>query len=201
MTDSKIKLTYFDLNGRAEIIRLVLTWLGKEFEDVRIPRDKWPEIKPTSPFGQVPFIEIDGKVYGQSVAIANYFAREFGLYGKTNLDGLRIDQYAGLTEDFTLEAAKAFRESDPEKKAEIAKKVKEEVAPRYLGFAEKLIQDNNGEYFAGDSISLADLIAYDVATGFLKAYVEDVLDQYPSFKQVVDKVGSNERIRAYAERH
>lgn len=201
MANSNLRLIYFDMPGLGEIIRLILTWADKEFEDVRISGEKWPEVKPTTPFGQLPLIEIDGKVYAQSLAIANYCAREFGLYGKSNEDGLKIDQFAQLTQDFIKEVIKCVGESDEAKKAEIEKKIKKEDASRYLGFTEKLLDENNGEHLVGDSFTLADLIAYDVATGSLKVYIDDVYDRYPLLKQLVEKVGNNEKIKAYRESH
>jgi glutathione S-transferase len=197
MANSKIKLTYFDFTGRAEAIRIILTWAGKEFEDFRVSKEEWPKYKSASPFGQVPFVEIDGKVFGQSLAIAQYFAREFNLYGKTNLDALKIDQFTQLVEDFIQEAVKPFREPDEAKKAEIVKKVKEEITPKFLTNAEKLLNANNGKHFVGDAVTLADLVAYDIATGFLKTYTEEALSKFPSIKALVEKIGSNEKIKAY----
>ena len=71
-----IKLTYFNLKGRAEFARLVLVQAGQEWEDVRIDQvggshhqrpvliltlqAKWAELKPTLPLGQVPCLEMDG---------------------------------------------------------------------------------------------------------------------------------------------
>ena len=41
----KYKLTYFDAMGRAEITRLVFAQAGLEYEDHRINRADWPELK------------------------------------------------------------------------------------------------------------------------------------------------------------
>jgi len=201
MANSKVKLVYFDLNGRAEIIRLVLTWAGKVFEDFRIKREDWPKYKPNSPFGQLPYVEIDGKTYAQSLAITNFFAAEFNLYGKSNIDRLKIDQWTQLIEDFIQEAAKAFREQDEAKKAEIVKHVKEEVLPKFLANADKLLKDNGGKHFVGDDFTVADLYLYDIASGFLKPYAEDGLKKFPALTSLVDRVGSNKRIKAYSEAH
>lgn len=192
-----IKVIYFDITGRAEILRLLLNFVGKEFEDVRLARDKWPEIKPTTPFGQVPAMEVDGEMFAQTNAMANYLAREFNLYGKTNRDALRIDTISNLTEDLIQAFAKSFREQDPVKKEEILKEVKSETGPRFLGYFEKLLKENGTGYFVGDSITLADLVLFDICTGFLKVTVEDSIADFPLVKKLVETVGEQENIKKY----
>ena len=39
------KLTYFNLRGRAELSRLIFAYAGQKFQDVRIEREQWPELK------------------------------------------------------------------------------------------------------------------------------------------------------------
>jgi len=39
------KLTYFNIRGRAEIIRLIFAVADEKYEDVRIEKDKWPALK------------------------------------------------------------------------------------------------------------------------------------------------------------
>ena len=43
----KIKLVYFDLPGRAEYLRMLLTVAKVPFDDVRIKFDQWAELKPS----------------------------------------------------------------------------------------------------------------------------------------------------------
>lgn len=43
---SQYKLIYFPLRGRAEFIRYILHHAGIQFEDERIPFDKWAKLKP-----------------------------------------------------------------------------------------------------------------------------------------------------------
>lgn len=40
------KLTYFNIKGLAESIRMLFAYGGIEYEDVRIERDDWPALKP-----------------------------------------------------------------------------------------------------------------------------------------------------------
>jgi glutathione S-transferase len=42
----KIKLVYFNMEGRAELTRLILAQAGVEFEDKRVTREEWMAMKP-----------------------------------------------------------------------------------------------------------------------------------------------------------
>lgn len=70
------KLYYFDLKGRAEVIRMLFAIAGQKYEDIRFTLDKWPEYKAKAPFGQCPYLEvIDGEntlLLAQSAAISNF---------------------------------------------------------------------------------------------------------------------------------
>ena len=43
------------------------------------------------PMGQLPVLEFDGQVLCQSLTIARFLAKEFGLAGKTNLEQAQAD--------------------------------------------------------------------------------------------------------------
>lgn len=42
------KLTYFDVKGIGEPLRLLLSYGGVSFEDVRITFEQWPSVKPSN---------------------------------------------------------------------------------------------------------------------------------------------------------
>ena len=43
----QIKLTYFNARGRLESSRLMLAYAGKDYEDHRIAREEWMDLKPS----------------------------------------------------------------------------------------------------------------------------------------------------------
>jgi len=193
---AEMKLTYFDMKGRAELVRLVFAAAGKKFEDIRYKQGEWDTAKDKTPFGQSPTLEVNGKVYGQSLAIATYVARETGLYGKTNLDGLAIDMYVQLCYDFINFAVKAIREKDEAKKAEIWKAFQEEESPKYFAWFEKALTDNGSGYLVGKQLTLADIAVYEVITGMLKDRLCSV-DKFPKLKAHTERVGQNPGIKAW----
>ncbi|PVD21610.1 hypothetical protein C0Q70_17409 [Pomacea canaliculata] len=194
-----VKLFYFDGAGRGEIIRLVLSAAGVEFDDVRFKLEDWPKYKPEAPFGQSPFIDYNGKKYAQSVAIANFFARENGLYGASNLEAFRIDEVVGLVQDLFTCMIPFFYEKDPAKKEELRAAMVKNDAPRFFGFFQKLLQENGTGYLVGNKLSLGDLIIYDIATQIRKSLEYDAAADFPEIKTLVDNVEGNENIKAYID--
>jgi glutathione S-transferase len=79
----KPKLHYFNIQGRAEQIRLILKHAKVDFEDIRFDFGQWGTLKPQEPykkFGAVPLLEMDGRVMNESHAIAKYLATKLGYY-------------------------------------------------------------------------------------------------------------------------
>jgi hypothetical protein len=60
-----IKLWYFDGYGRAEAIRMMLTYLEAPFEDIRVNYEELAKLKAEGilEFGQLPAVEWEGKMY------------------------------------------------------------------------------------------------------------------------------------------
>ena len=103
MTAPKIKLTYFDIEGVAEPIRLAFALAGVEFEDDRVKFPQWAELKPKTPHGTLPIMTIDdGPVIVQSQAMLRYAAsldKTGSLYPTDKT--LEVEQAIGILGDFT----------------------------------------------------------------------------------------------------
>ncbi|BFZ09089.1 hypothetical protein BsWGS_12128 [Bradybaena similaris] len=196
MAPKSIKLTYFDGRGRAEVSRYILAAARQKYEDIRLSREEWVEKKPQTPFGQLPILEIDGKVYTESIAIATYLAREFGFYGKTSLDGLKIDQVVQLGMDLLRAGFTVFMESDETKKAELMKNLKDVEVPKFYGFFENLLKESDTGYFVGNDLTLADIFVFDCEHNISSRNVTTA-EGFPRLQNLIKKVGSNEGIKAH----
>jgi len=152
----KYKLTYFNARGLAELARLLFAEKGVEYDDVRIEREQWPEMKPTTPLGQLPILEVDGHVIPQSKAFSRYLAREFGFYGSSSYETACIDVVMETIEDWLQGMRGYFSETNEELKAKKKAEYFSESGqgPLGLGRLEKLLQDK--DYFVGSEITLAD---------------------------------------------
>lgn len=89
---SNIKITYFNIEGLAEPLRLTLKLAGQKFEDNRIEFQDWPALKPTTPAGTLPLMEVDGEVMTQSGAVLRMWGSQFGMYPSDAMERFRCDE-------------------------------------------------------------------------------------------------------------
>ncbi|KAI9209104.1 glutathione S-transferase [Polychytrium aggregatum] len=160
---TSLKLTYFDVPGRAEPIRLSLFIAGIEFEDERLTREQFAAVKPTLPFGQVPVLTINGEhVVAQSKAILRYVGILGDQYPSTNdlHTTLLIDQVVEEVDDLWLKLLPSFLEADEAKRCEMRKKVAAEVYPPMLAGLDRVLAQHGGKYAVGDKLTIADVYLF-----------------------------------------
>ncbi|XP_035728117.1 glutathione S-transferase-like [Vespa mandarinia] len=193
------KLTYFPVKALAEPIRFIFSYAGVEFEDVRFNSNDWPKIKPTTPFGQVPMLEVDGKKINQSTAIARYLAKQHGLAGKNDWEALEIDAIVDTIHDLRAKIAAHHYEQNAEAKA--AKlKVAEEVVPYFLERLDNQVK-NNGGYFVGGALSWADLTFVALLDYLNFMSKSNIIEKYDNLKALQEKVLDIPAIKKWVEKH
>ncbi|KAF7287673.1 glutathione S-transferase S1-like [Rhynchophorus ferrugineus] len=194
---SSYKLIYFDLTGRAEPIRYIFAYCNQPYEDVRVSREQWHEIKKDTPFGQIPILEIDGKPVAQSNAIARYLARQFKLTGKDEWEALQCDVLIDTISDFQQGSRKLFLESDPEKKEALKKKIYEEEYPFYLSRFNSIV-DKNGGFAVGSQTTWADFVFATTLSSIEKRNA-GVLKPYPALTNLIERVHNLPAIKKWLE--
>jgi glutathione S-transferase len=86
------RLTYFDMRGRAEAIRVLLHATRTEFEDRRIvSSDEWVSLKPTLPFASLPIYESQATRIPESHAILRYLGRRLTCATQNELEVAQLD--------------------------------------------------------------------------------------------------------------
>jgi len=192
----KYKLTYFNGRGLAEVSRLLLAQAGVAYDDVRIEKENWPALKPTTPFGQVPLLEVDGKVISQSRAIARFIAREHGLAGKNNVEAALADGIVDAVYDLFNLLSAWRQEQDPAKKDAIKSKFLNETLPPALANLTKILKSNGGKYFVGSDLTWAD-VAVAHYLGGLTLVEPTGLDKAPELKEHSERILSLPKIKEW----
>jgi len=194
------RLIYFNSRGRGEPIRYLFALAGVEYEDVRLDHgEKWQTMKPNTPFGQLPVLEIDGFQLAQTKAIARYLGHEFKMAGRNNLESAKADMLVDGVEDVSTHIRPVFREKDPEKKKELFEAVMKEHIEPFLKRYEHFLEKSGTGYFVSDQITWADLFIFDRLQNFEKRHPE-LLQHHAKLRQFVDKIASNPKIKAWIEK-
>jgi len=194
------KYTYFNGRGRGETPRLCFAAGGIKFEDNRVEFKDWPELKPSTPWGSLPVLEVDGKAIGQSMTIARYVAREAGLTGKNSMEQALIDSVVDTVTDLREKMVEAHFKPEDQKPA-AQKDLMQKVIPGTLPNLEKLAAANKEKsgFFVGSKMSLADVHFFAILE-VLKSQAPDVLAAYPTLKKIFDNVAADPKIAEYVKK-
>ena len=194
MTYPKIILTYFNIEARAEPVRLAFE-LGKiPYEDNRIDFSEWGNLKPTLPAGQLPILNVDdGPAQTQSGAMLRWAGSlnpDSGLYPPDKL--YEIEEAIGLVEDMQnswmpnlyigFRPEKYGYEEGFSKTDEGAEKMKtmretwiKNELPKCLGYLSSKIKKHEGKWLASsDRPTVADCLAVPALRSFTTGRIDFV---------------------------
>lgn len=194
---SNVTLHYFDMTGgRGEEVRLALHAAGIEFDDHRLNREEWAGYKPTTPFGQMPVLEIRGKgVFSQSNAILGLIGSQHDLLPKDEFEAAHHIAILNACEDLRCVINRTMRIKDDAEK----KKAREEITAGYLkdwsSNIEKLVK---GPFFGGDELSVADLKLYIVMNWIRRGIIDHIpansFEPFSRLSALFDAVGNHPKI-------
>jgi glutathione S-transferase len=190
----KIKLTYFNIEGVAEPIRLALALAGQDYEDDRINFADWADMKPKTPYGSLPLMTIDdGPVKTQSSAMLRWVGATCSktLYPADKL--YDIEEAIGVLKDMsdawspknyigmnpTMYGRPEGFGSTEEGKALIKDIRQEWIAkdlPMFLGRIEGLLTKSGGKWLVAglDEPTIADCMAVATLRAFSKGHIDHV---------------------------
>lgn len=192
------RLTYFPVTALAEPIRFLFSYAGTPFDDERISKDVWPEIKPLTPYGQLPMLVADRRKVAQSTAICRYLAKQYGLAGKNDWEALHIDATVDTIHDIRHKLASFHYEEDEKVKA-AKRKAAEETLPFILERLDQQVKENDG-YFHNGTLSWADLTFVALLSYFNFMYKSDLIMNYDNLKLLEGKVLTLPNIKSWIER-
>ncbi len=208
MNTSKMNIKFIYINvpfWRAEIGRISLFLGNIEYEDLRINREEFMEVREKGklydgtiiPFRQLPCIIVDGKSICQTGGISRFCGKQSNLYPTNNdVEAALVDQVIDMASDITdlisnsnLLVRKMKFSSSVSEKMEISnselseeenkKFIREELynGPllRKVKFLEDLLDDNNN-WFVGNKISIADIAIWR----FLGWLSSGTIDYFPT---------------------
>ncbi|XP_045522898.1 glutathione S-transferase 2-like [Pieris brassicae] len=193
-----VTLSYFPFKGLGEGIRMLLTYGGQKFEDKRIPWEQWPEFKPKTPFGQMPMLQANGKTYSQTLAVARFLGRKYGLAGENLDEAFEIDQNMDFFTEIRVKSSTPMFEQDPEVKKKLKENLEKNYLPGALKQLNEIIGKNNG-HIANGKLSWGDFViagVYDALKNML-FQMPDMDEKFPHIKKLKDNVVSLPKVKEY----
>ena len=195
---------------RAEVLRVSL-FIGKiTFDDVRISKEEFREVIFTGklrneieiPFHQLPVLEIDGKIVGQTGAIARYCGKISNLYPKDDFLAAKVDQIIDTATDITNLVSPTVREKDEIIKKIMRERLTSKLLPRWFNYLENILQkEKNCQWFVDNKMSIADIAIWRLLgwlkSGMLDGIPTNICDSYPKLNNVHTAVHKHPKVQEW----
>jgi glutathione S-transferase len=202
------------IQGRGEYVRLALEEAGVDYADVaRTERGmaammKTMEARSGTPPFAPPFLKAGKLVIGQTANILLYLGSRHGLAPKAEAGKLWVHQLQLTVADFVLEIHDTHHPLGPslyyeDQRAPAKKRTDEfwkERAPKYLGYFERLLENNGGSYVTGRRLTYVDLSLFQIVEGLRYAFPQRMKAFERDIAGVVDlhdRVAVRPNIKAY----
>ena len=207
---AELQLTYFNARGLAETSRLILAYVGENYQDLRYPlsidKTKSPMyVKPEfdldkkmkvleRSFNKLPFLKVGNDIIYQSKAIERYLAKTYNLMGSSFIEEGLIDGLCEVIRDYKTE----YQQVKKEKNEESLKKWFIETLPEKV----RLLELNVSMVYAvGKRVSLADIVIFEFFTQYFDDVVSinNVLNKTSRVRSIVSNIGENKNIIKWLE--
>ena len=193
---------------RAEVLRVSLFIKDIPFEDIRVSREEFVHLIKTgflpngkkAPFHQLPVIEAEGKIIGQTGAIARYCGKASNLYADDNLKAAKIDQIIDAASDITNLVSPTIREKDLDKKMDDRKLLVNKLLPRWFRYLENLLSEDESTWFV-EKMSIADVAIWRLlgwlTSGIIDGFPTSIIDDFPKLKNVHHQVHTHPKVQEW----
>eukprot|EP01095_Lingulamoeba_sp_RSL-Kostka_P004800 TRINITY_DN16018_c0_g1_i1.p1 TRINITY_DN16018_c0_g1~~TRINITY_DN16018_c0_g1_i1.p1 ORF type:complete len:266 (-),score=85.19 TRINITY_DN16018_c0_g1_i1:134-931(-) len=208
--DDNLTLTYFNLRGRGEPIRLLLHYHDIDFTDKRLSYDEFLQEKEKRiytdfKFGQLPHLQNGKSSVVQMMAILDHLERSIHNCPIENEESRSLKyQYALALEDIRKKYGAIAYSSAPDRESLLENFI-EKTLPTQLDFFERILVNNGGfygkgDFLVGDSLSYVDILLYDLLTTFHHSSVDpNCLKNFPMLKSFKSNLDNNKNIKEYSE--
>ena len=205
--------------GRGEFVRLILEDAGAPYTEVaRLPEDEGGGIAAVLGFYQgdhdghpafaPPVLEVGGLVLAQTPLICRFLGQRLGLAPTDEAGSLHAEQLMLTVGDLVDEThdthhplgSALYYEEQKEAAQTRGKLFRDQRLPRFLGYFERVLSHNGGEFLVGTETSYVDLALFHTLAGleyaFPRAYARTTGDT-PRLIALRRRVEARPRLAAY----
>jgi prostaglandin-H2 D-isomerase / glutathione transferase len=197
--------TYFPMPGRGETVRLLLALGHVAFTDNRVPGKDWGALKPSTPWGQMPFLTLrDGRTLAQARAVARFVAQHVGMYPADFYQAARVDELLDALEDIGGINGVGRGKEQAEKEADRLAAVSPGGKIHALLTKIDAFIGEHGDgagHSVGNALTVADVHVFSVTSnlgsGFFDGVPNTVTDSFKNIQRVRQNVSNTDEILAW----
>jgi len=180
------------------------------FEDIRISKEEFREVILTGklrngmlvPFHQLPVLEIDGQIVGQTGAIARFCGKLSKLYPTDDFLAAKVDQIIDTATDITNLVSPTVNEKDKQVKKEMRERLKTKLLPRWFNYLENILKNEiDSTWFVANKLSIADIAIWRLLgwlkSGILNGIPTTICDSYPKLNNIHFEVHKHPKIQEW----
>ncbi len=179
---NKPRFIYWDVIARAQTPMLMLEASKISYDWDSQTANEWPSKKNDMPFGQLPVMVLNGRVIAQSGTISRVCAKYANLWPQTT-KWLQVDMIMEHCNDIFNMFGKAKYSGDSDMQRMAWNKVENETLPEKLKWLEKMLNNEEGDYFCDNNVTAADVSVFSVLNIAIRAGLENCLDNFPKLKK------------------
>ncbi|KAH9498436.1 Glutathione S-transferase Mu 5 [Bulinus truncatus] len=195
------QLGYWAIRGLAQPIRLLLNYVGEEFEDNRYvqgdapeySRAEWEKVKYTLglDFPNLPYY-IDGDIkLTQSNTILRHLARKYKLYGTTEKEQAHVDLLLDVIMDVRNGFVRICYGSD----------LSDQVRSQYVAQTKPALESlekylGDKKFFIGDKVTVCDFHIYEMLDVH-RIFEPSLLEERPKLKAYLNRFAALPKIAEY----
>lgn len=147
------------------------------------------------PFGQVPVLEVDGKMLAQSSAIERYAAKLAGIAPSDPWEAAKVDEVVAFLQEINDLFAPTFAIKDDEAKAAARKEICAGPLKDKFRRLVQMLEAAGSEFLCGPKPTYPDFVLFKLVSGLVGGTmdgvpVDTVLSSYPALKVHHSRVAS-----------
>ena len=196
MSVPRPRIIYFNIRGRAEVIRLIFEELGVAYDEQRLnSTSDWDAMKPLTPFGALPIYEEGDLRLAQTQAIYRHIARTRGLYGSNKREYAECDVGAEAVTEAIDEMWRLYWE--PDYKDKLAGFADGRLAEQLRNLERWFTRNSDApDCWVGNALTYTDFVAYRFLDE-VDALFPESLVRRPALQRFHTAFNARPRIAAY----
>jgi glutathione S-transferase len=144
---------------------------------------------------------IEGESIAQTGAISRICGKIAGMYPTDIIEAGKVDQVIDTVTDINVLINPSMRESDPELKKRMRDDLRSDALPKYFGYLERILEENDSGWFVGDEMTVADIAVWSllgwIAQGVLDGIPHDLSKPFERLTSLYNAMGRMPKVQEW----